>query len=244
MALQRSRCGLKDPNRPISTLLFCGPTGVGKTCLTSELAEHLFDSRDAIIRLDMSEYMERHTVSKLIGAPPGYIGFGEGGRLTEAVRRRPFSIVLLDEIEKAHPDVFHLMLQMFEDGRLTDSQGRVVSFKNCLIILTSNVGSDVIAKGGAGGVGFQLNDFGDVAHEHEKIKELVTDELKGYFRPEFLNRLDDIVVFNKLRDSHVRAIASQLRRSDVARRTCESRRTGHVAHSRVARAQCVKKEKK
>jgi ATP-dependent Clp protease ATP-binding subunit ClpC len=170
-SLRRTRCGLKDPNRPIASMLFAGPTGVGKTELTKRLAEKYFGSEDNMVRLDMSEYMERHSVSKLVGAPPGYVGFGQGGTLTEAVRRKPFTILLFDEIEKAHPDVFNILLQMMEDGRLTDSQGRVVSFKNCLIVLTSNVGSKAISKGG-GGLGFQLQDDDEEGSaEYRRIRD-------------------------------------------------------------------------
>lgn len=221
-AMVRSSSGLKAPSRPIASLLFAGPTGVGKTELTKVLAEHHFGSSSSLIRLDMSEYMERHSVAKLIGAPPGYVGFGEGGKLTEAVRRRPFSLVLFDEVEKAHPDVFNTLLQVMEDGRLTDSQGRVVSFKNTLIVLTSNVGSSVIAKGG-GGIGFQLEDAegqkpGEAAYS--RVKSLVMEELKGYFRPELLNRLDDVVVFRPLGRPQVRSIAD-LELSKTAARTAE-----------------------
>ena len=221
-AMVRSSSGLKAPSRPIASLLFAGPTGVGKTELTKVLAEHHFGSSSSLIRLDMSEYMERHSVAKLIGAPPGYVGFGEGGKLTEAVRRRPFSLVLFDEVEKAHPDVFNALLQVMEDGRLTDSQGRTVSFKNTLIVLTSNVGSSVIAKGG-GGIGFQLQDAegekpGEAAYS--RVKSLVMEELKGFFRPELLNRLDDVVVFRPLGRPQVRSIAD-LELSKTAARTAE-----------------------
>ncbi|KAL4441273.1 hypothetical protein ABPG77_011510 [Micractinium sp. CCAP 211/92] len=207
-AIMRASSGLKNPDRPIATLLFSGPTGVGKTELTKRLADHYFGSEGAMIRLDMSEYMERHTVSKLIGAPPGYVGYGEGGKLTEAVRRKPFSVVLFDEIEKAHPDVFNVLLQVIEDGRLTDSQGRTVSFKNTLIILTSNVGSSVIAKGGAT-VGFQMATQGadPEADKYSRVRSLVLEELKAYFRPELLNRMDEVVVFRQLGPAQVRAIA-------------------------------------
>lgn len=204
-AIRRARVGLKDPDRPIAAMLFCGPTGVGKTELTKTLANLYFGSEAAMIRLDMSEYMERHTVSKLIGSPPGYVGYGDGGTLTEAVRRRPFTIILLDEIEKAHPDIFNILLQVFEDGHLSDSQGRRVSFKNTLIIMTSNVGSTAIAKGGSNRIGFA---FGEEEHEgrYSALKELVMEELKGYFRPELLNRIDDVVVFRSLEKSQVREI--------------------------------------
>eukprot|EP00850_Spirogloea_muscicola_P004076 SM000017S02816 [mRNA] locus=s17:439366:444207:- [translate_table: standard] len=205
-AVRRARVGLKDPSRPIAAMLFCGPTGVGKTELTKALAQHYFGSEEAMVRLDMSEYMERHSVSKLIGSPPGYVGYGEGGTLTEAVRRRPFTIILMDEIEKAHPDVFNMLLQMFEDGQLTDSQGRRVSFKNALIVMTSNVGSAAIAKGGGQRIGFNLTVDEADGGRYSALKALVTDELKNFFRPELLNRLDEIVVFRSLEQAQVRAI--------------------------------------
>ena len=204
-AIRRARVGLKSPNRPIASFIFSGPTGVGKTELTKALATYFFGSEEAMVRLDMSEYMERHTVSKLIGSPPGYVGYNEGGQLTEAVRRRPYTVVLFDEIEKAHPDVFNLMLQIFEDGRLTDSKGRTIDFKNTLLIMTSNVGSKVIEKGG-GGLGFELSDDKSSSH-YNRIKSLVNEELKQYFRPEFLNRLDEIIVFRQLTKDEVAQIA-------------------------------------
>jgi ATP-dependent Clp protease ATP-binding subunit ClpC len=204
-AIRRARVGLKSPNRPIASFIFSGPTGVGKTELTKALATYFFGSEDAMVRLDMSEYMERHTVSKLIGSPPGYVGYNEGGQLTEAVLRRPYTVVLFDEIEKAHPDVFNLMLQIFEDGRLTDSKGRTIDFKNTLLILTSNVGSKVIEKGG-GGLGFELSEDQSGSH-YNRIKSLVNEELKQYFRPEFLNRLDEIIVFRQLTKDEVAQIA-------------------------------------
>jgi ATP-dependent Clp protease ATP-binding subunit ClpC len=204
-AIRRARVGLKSPNRPIASFIFSGPTGVGKTELTKALATYFFGSEEAMVRLDMSEYMERHTVSKLIGSPPGYVGYNEGGQLTEAVRRRPYTVVLFDEIEKAHPDVFNLMLQIFEDGRLTDSKGRTIDFKNTLLIMTSNVGSKVIEKGG-GGLGFELSEDQSSSH-YNRIKSLVNEELKQYFRPEFLNRLDEIIVFRQLTKDEVGQIA-------------------------------------
>ncbi|CAM0875010.1 unnamed protein product [Alopecurus aequalis] len=200
-AIRRARVGLKDPSRPVASLIFAGPTGVGKSELAKALAACYYGSDEAMVRLDMSEFMERHTVAKLIGSPPGYVGYTEGGQLTEAVRRRPYTVVLLDEIEKAHPDVFNLMLQIMEDGRLTDSKGRTVDFKNTLIIMTSNVGSSVIEKGGK-----QLG-FGEGDGSYGRIKSLVDEEMKQYFRPEFLNRLDEMIVFRQLTKLEVKEIA-------------------------------------
>ena len=205
-AIRRARVGLKNPNRPIASFIFSGPTGVGKTELTKAFAAYFFGSEEAMIRLDMSEFMERHTVSKLIGSPPGYVGFNEGGQLTEAVRRRPYTVVLFDEIEKAHPDVFNLLLQLLEDGRLTDSKGRTVDFKNTLIIMTSNIGSKVIEKGG-GGLGFEFSGGAAEETNYNRIRSLVNEELKQYFRPEFLNRLDEIIVFRQLTRDEVKVIA-------------------------------------
>ncbi|AMA07980.1 MULTISPECIES: ATP-dependent Clp protease ATP-binding subunit [Cyanophyceae] len=217
-AIRRARVGLKNPNRPIASFVFSGPTGVGKTELTKALAAYFFGSEDAMIRLDMSEFMERHTVSKLIGSPPGYVGYNEGGQLTEAVRRRPYTVILFDEIEKAHPDIFNMLLQILEDGRLTDAKGRTVDFKNTLIILTSNIGSKVIEKGG-GGLGFE---FGEDAAEsqYNRIRSLVNEELKQYFRPEFLNRLDEIIVFRQLNKEEVKEI-SEILLKDVFKRLTE-----------------------
>ncbi|KAL6003645.1 hypothetical protein ACLOJK_023878 [Asimina triloba] len=196
-AVKRSSTGLKDPDRPIAAMLFCGPTGVGKTELTKALAASYFGSETAMLRLDMSEYMEQHTVSKLIGSPPGYVGYGQGGTLTEAVRRKPFTVILLDEIEKAHPAIFNILLQVFEDGHLTDSQGRRVSFKNVLLVMTSNVGSTAIVKGGHNSIGFLLRDESE-SSSYNGLKALIMEELKAYFRPELLNRIDEVVVFRPL----------------------------------------------
>jgi len=192
-AVRRARAGLQDPNRPIGSFLFLGPTGVGKTELTKALASYLFDDEHAMVRLDMSEYMEKHSVSRLIGAPPGYVGYDEGGALTEAVRRRPYQVVLFDEVEKAHPDVFNVLLQVLDDGRLTDGQGRTVDFKNCLIIMTSNLGSEFLVN---------LGENQDV----DEVRDQVMGVVKQAFRPEFLNRLDDIILFHRLKRANMNAI--------------------------------------
>ena len=204
-AIRRARVGLKNPHRPIASFIISGPTGEGKTELAKSLAAYFFGSEEAMIRLDMSEYMESHTVSKLIGSPPGYVGYDEGGQLTEAVRRRPYTVVLFDEIEKAHPDVFNLLLQLLEDGHLTDAQGRTVDFKNTLVIMTSNIGSRVIEKGG-GGFGFEFSQ-NQADSNYKRIQSLVQEDLKHYFRPEFLNRLDEIIVFRQLTKDEVKQIA-------------------------------------
>ncbi len=216
-AIRRARVGLKNPNRPIASFVFSGPTGVGKTELAKSLASYFFGSEESMIRLDMSEFMERHTVSKLIGSPPGYVGYNEGGQLTEAVRRRPYTVVLFDEIEKAHPDVFNMLLQILEDGRLTDAKGRTVDFKNTLLIMTSNIGSKVIEKGG-GGLGFEFEQD-QAESQYNRIRSLVNEELKQYFRPEFLNRLDEIIVFRQLTKDEVKQISDILLREVFARLT-------------------------
>ena len=192
-AIRRSRSGLSDPNRPTGSFLFLGPTGVGKTELTKALAGFLFDGEEHLIRIDMSEFMEKHSVARLIGAPPGYVGYDEGGYLTEAVRRKPYSVILFDEIEKAHPDVFNILLQVLDDGRLTDGQGRTVDFKNTVIVMTSNIGSPIIQRMSG--------------QPQDEIKEAVWEELKTHFRPEFLNRIDEIVVFHGLDAAHIAEIA-------------------------------------
>jgi ATP-dependent Clp protease ATP-binding subunit ClpC len=205
-AVRRARVGLRDPNRPIGSFIFLGPTGVGKTELCKALAEAMFSDENSIIRVDMSEYMEKHSVSKLIGSPPGYVGFDEGGQLTEAVRRKPYSVVLLDEIEKAHPDVFNILLQIMDDGRLTDSKGRLINFKNTIIIMTSNVGAHTIKKQRTMGFATEIK----VDSEYEAMKENIMEELKKSFRPEFLNRVDDTIVFHKLTKEDMFKIADLL----------------------------------
>ena len=213
-AIKRARVGLKDPKRPVGSFIFLGPTGVGKTELSRALAEVLFDDENSMIRIDMSEYMEKHTVSKLIGSPPGYVGYDEGGQLTEQVRRRPYSVILFDEIEKAHPDVFNILLQILEDGRLTDSKGRTVDFKNSVVIMTSNVGASTIKKQKV--MGFTV--IGDEKEKaYEKMKENLLDELKKSFRPEFLNRIDDVIVFHELDKEHLKGIVSLMLKDLVKR---------------------------
>jgi ATP-dependent Clp protease ATP-binding subunit ClpB len=192
-AVRRARAGLQDPNRPIGSFIFLGPTGVGKTELTKALAAFLFDNENAMVRIDMSEYMEKHSVARLIGAPPGYVGYEEGGALTEAVRRRPYQVVLFDEIEKAHADVFNVLLQVLDDGRLTDGQGRTVDFKNTLIVMTSNIGSEFLANQKEG-------------EDSEAVRPYVMAEMRTRFRPEFLNRIDEIILFHRLKREHMAAI--------------------------------------
>ena len=191
-AILRSKAGIKDPGKPIGSFLFMGPTGVGKTELAKALAQSLFDDEQNMVRIDMSEYMEKYSVSRLIGAPPGYVGYEEGGQLTEAVRRKPYSVVLFDEIEKAHPDVFNVLLQVLDDGRITDSQGRTVDFKNTILIMTSNIGSQYLLDG--------INENGEISEEAEKM---VMTDLRGHFRPEFLNRLDEIIMFKPLTKDNI-----------------------------------------
>ncbi|MBD6618456.1 ATP-dependent Clp protease ATP-binding subunit [Komarekiella sp. 'clone 1'] len=215
--IRRARVGLKSPNRPIASFIFSGPTGVGKTELAKALAAYFFGSEESMIRLDMSEYMESHTVSKLIGSPPGYVGYDEGGQLTESVRRKPYTVLLFDEIEKAHPDVFNMLLQILDDGHLTDAKGRKVDFKNTLIILTSNIGSKVIEKGGSS-LGFEFDNQPEASYN--RIRTLVNEELKTYFRPEFLNRVDEIIVFTQLSKDEVKQIAD-IMLGDVSTRLTE-----------------------
>jgi len=210
-AVIRARAGIKDPRRPIGSFIFLGPTGVGKTELAKTLAEALFDSEENIVRIDMSEYMERHTVSRLIGAPPGYIGYEEGGQLTEAVRRKPYAVILFDEIEKAHHDVFNVLLQILDDGRVTDSQGRTVDFKNTVIIMTSNIGSHYLLEG-----------IGHDGHITEPARQSVMRELRQGFRPEFLNRVDDIVLFKPLTVAEIERIV-ELLVGDLRRRLSDRR---------------------
>jgi ATP-dependent Clp protease ATP-binding subunit ClpB len=215
-AIIRARSGIKDPRRPIGSFIFLGPTGVGKTELARALAEALFDTDDNMVRIDMSEYQERHTVSRLVGAPPGYVGYEEGGQLTEAVRRKPYSVVLFDEIEKAHADVFNALLQVLDDGRLTDAQGRTVDFRNTVIIMTSNIGSDHLLEGVTPG--------GELKPES---RGLVMDALRRHFRPEFLNRVDDIVLFKPLTESEIERIVD-LMFDDLRRRLAGRRMTLEV----------------
>jgi ATP-dependent Clp protease ATP-binding subunit ClpC len=215
-AIQRNRVGLKDPKKPIGTFIFLGPTGVGKTELARALARHMFDSEDALIRIDMSEYMEKFTVSRLIGAPPGYVGYEEGGQLTERVRRKPYSVILLDEIEKAHPDIYNILLQVLDDGQLTDGLGRKVDFKNTLIIMTSNIGVRQLKDFGEG-VGFAT--ASRVQNQDEANKAVIEKALKRTFSPEFLNRIDDIVIFNSLTKEHIFQIIDILMKGVMKRLT-------------------------
>ena len=202
-AVRRARSGLKDPRRPVGVFTFLGPTGVGKTELARALSEFLFGSDDSLTRLDMSEFMERHTVARLVGAPPGYIGYDDGGQLTEAIRRKPHSVILLDEIEKAHPDVYNILLQIFDDGHLTDAKGRKVDFRNAVVIMTSNLGSDLIKRDTRLGFAAKLNDGRTFEQDYERMRDKVMDEVKRFFRPEFLNRIDASVVFHALEQDHI-----------------------------------------
>jgi ATP-dependent Clp protease ATP-binding subunit ClpB len=206
-AIRRSRAGLADPNRPIGSFLFLGPTGVGKTELTKALAEYLFDTEEAMVRLDMSEFMEKHSVARMIGAPPGYVGYEEGGYLTEAVRRRPYSVILLDEVEKAHPDVFNILLQVLDDGRLTDGHGRTVDFRNAVIVMTSNIGSQ------------RIQELSGEAN-YERMKAACMEVLGQHFRPEFINRVDDVVVFHPLGREEIRKIVD-IQLEGLARRLAD-----------------------
>ena len=213
-AIRRARVGLKSPNRPIGSFIFAGPTGVGKTELAKALAEAVFGSEDNMVRVDMSEFMEKHATSKLIGSPPGYVGYDDGGSLTETIRKKPYSVILFDEIEKAHPDVFNIMLQILDDGRLTDSKGRHINFKNTIIIMTSNVGASMIATQSKLGFSVAADEKKD---KYEKLKDTVNEEMKKAFRPEFLNRIDDIVVFSHLSKEEIRQIA-ELMMKDLFKR--------------------------
>ncbi|WP_395023578.1 AAA family ATPase, partial [Robinsoniella sp. RHS] len=208
-AIIRSKAGIKDPTKPIGSFLFLGPTGVGKTELAKALAASLFDDEQNMVRIDMSEYMEKYSVSRLIGAPPGYVGYEEGGQLTEAVRRKPYSVVLFDEIEKAHPDVFNVLLQVLDDGRITDSQGRTVDFKNTILIMTSNIGSAYLLEG--------INEQGEV---NEQSEEMVMNDLRNHFRPEFLNRLDEIIMFKPLTKADIGSIVT-LMMADLNKRLAD-----------------------
>jgi ATP-dependent Clp protease ATP-binding subunit ClpC len=213
-AIQRNRVGLKDPKKPIGTFIFLGPTGVGKTELARSLARYMFDSEDALIRIDMSEYMEKFTVSRLIGAPPGYVGYEEGGQLTEKVRRKPYSVILLDEIEKAHPDIYNILLQVLDDGQLTDGLGRKIDFKNTLIIMTSNIGVRQLKDFGSG-VGFAT--AARIQNEEENNKAVIEKALKRTFSPEFLNRIDDVVIFNALSKENIFSIIDILMKGVMKR---------------------------
>jgi ATP-dependent Clp protease ATP-binding subunit ClpC len=215
-AIQRNRVGLKDPRKPIGTFIFLGPTGVGKTELARSLARHMFDSEESLIRIDMSEYMEKFTVSRLIGAPPGYVGYEEGGQLTERVRRKPYSVILLDEIEKAHPDIYNILLQVLDDGQLTDGLGRKVDFKNTLIIMTSNIGVRQLKDFGTG-VGFTT--ASKLENEEEANKAVIEKALKKTFSPEFLNRIDDVVIFNSLSRDNIFHIIDILMKGVMKRLT-------------------------
>ena len=229
-AIRRSRSGLKDPDRPIGSFIFLGPTGVGKTELAKALAEFLFDSEEAMVRLDMSEYQERHTVSRLVGAPPGYVGYEEGGQLTEAVRRRPYKVILFDEVEKAHPDVFNILLQILEDGRLTDGHGRTVDFKNTVVIMTSNLGTEEFQRQS---IGFSKQ----TKSERERQTTAIETALKQTFRPEFLNRIDEVVIFQALTEEQIKQIVD-LMMKDVKKRLAERKITAELTEE--AKSQLAK----
>jgi ATP-dependent Clp protease ATP-binding subunit ClpC len=215
-AVRRARAGLKDPRRPIGVFIFLGPTGVGKTELVRALTEFMFGSEDALVRLDMSEFMERHTVARLVGSPPGYIGYEEGGQLTEAVRRKSYCAILLDEVEKAHSDVFNILLQIFDDGHLADAKGRRVDFRNSIIVMTSNAGAELIKRDMSLGFAAHVDSEGKQQVEYEKMKEKVLGEMKKIFRPEFLNRIDATVVFHALNKEHIRQIVDLMLNQVVA----------------------------
>jgi ATP-dependent Clp protease ATP-binding subunit ClpA len=223
-ALRRSRAGIGEEKRPIGSFLFLGPTGVGKTELARALANTLFDDEDAVVRVDMSEYMEKHAVSRMIGSPPGYVGYDEGGQLTEKIRRRPYSVILLDEVEKAHSDVFNLLLQVLDDGRLTDGKGRSVNFKNTIIIMTSNIGSDLILDWGKrrGEIGFVQVEEEDGPRSQKEVETVVRERLHDHFRPEFLNRVDEIVMFQALQKKDL-AVIVDLQLEQVSKRLLEKR---------------------
>ncbi|HLD31927.1 MAG TPA: AAA family ATPase, partial [Patescibacteria group bacterium] len=224
-AIRRSRAGVSEEKKPIGSFIFMGPTGVGKTELARALAEFLFNDENALVRVDMSEYMEKHATSKLVGSPPGYVGYDEGGQLTEIIRRRPYSVVLFDEIEKAHPDVFNVMLQILDDGHLTDAKGRKVNFKNTVIIMTSNIGSELIMEMGRhGDLGFAANQKKGEQGQLEKIKEKTMEALRERFKPEFLNRVDDIITFHPLNQTQIRAIVD-LQLAQVSQRLTEKKIT-------------------
>ena len=212
-AVRRARAGLKNPKRPVGAFIFSGPTGVGKTYLVEKLAEFMFGSEDSVVRIDMSEFMERHSVARLVGAPPGYVGYDEGGQLTEAVRRRSYCVILLDEIEKAHQEVFNILLQIFDDGHLTDAKGRKVDFRNAIIVMTSNIGSDLIRQDRT--LGFARGSSSDKSADYDRMKDNVVEEIKRFFRPEFLNRIDGTVVFHALSKEHMTQIVD-LRLNDVS----------------------------
>jgi ATP-dependent Clp protease ATP-binding subunit ClpC len=205
-AVRRARSGIKSPKRPVGVFIFSGPTGVGKTYLVQKLAEFIFGSEDSVIRVDMSEFMERHSVARLVGAPPGYVGYDEGGQLTEAVRKKSYSVILLDEIEKAHPEVFNILLQIFDDGHLTDAKGRKVDFRNTIVVMTSNIGSDLINQDKSLGFATKLQEDEEEQSIYKRVKADVLDEIKKFFRPEFLNRIDGTVVFHALSKSHMKQI--------------------------------------